>query len=45
MPNLSIYVNDEIYKFLLDMGTPSHIGKQWIELEYHRRKEPGNATQ
>ena len=44
MPNLSIYVNDEIYKFLLDIGTPSHVGKQWIESEYHRLKETENAA-
>lgn len=41
MPTMSIYVNNEIYAYLLkngDMGTPSTIGKQWIVDEYERRK-------
>ena len=34
MPGLSVYVNDEIYAYLLKRGKPSTIGKVWIEDRY-----------
>lgn len=37
MPALSIYVNDEIYAYLLKMGRPSTVGKAWIAKEYVKR--------
>jgi len=34
MPTLSIYVTDQIYKCLLDKGSPSKVGKSWLEDRY-----------
>ena len=34
MPGLSVYVNDEMYAFLLTRGKPSAVGKVWIEDRY-----------
>jgi hypothetical protein len=31
MPNLSIYITDEIYQHLMAKGKPSAVGKEWIE--------------
>lgn len=31
MPTLSIYVSHEIYEYLSKKGTPSKVGKDWIE--------------
>lgn len=34
MPTLSIYVNDQIYGYLLQIGVPSKTGKAWVEERY-----------
>lgn len=34
MPGLSVYVNDEMYAFLLTRGKPSSVGKEWVEDRY-----------
>lgn len=39
MPTLSIYVNDELYGYLLNIGKPSKIGKEWIADRYKREIE------
>lgn len=45
IPSISIYVNDEMYKYLMDKGTtPSKAGKNIIESEYNRQKETENDT-
>ena len=30
MPTLSIYVNDEIYAYLMSKGKPSAVAKEWV---------------
>jgi len=39
MPNLSIYITDEIYQALALKGKPSTVGKQWIEERYRKEQE------
>lgn len=39
MPTISIYVNDEIYAFLLGRGKPSTIGKSWITDRYNAEQQ------
>lgn len=47
IPSISIYVNDELYKYLLDKGpSPSVAGKDIIETDFNKqKKETENATQ
>ena len=43
MPSISIYVNDNIYKYLLDKGpSPSIAGKNIIESDYNKNTEAGD---
>ena len=44
MPGLSVYVNDEVYAFLLKRGKPSSIGKEWITERYVEEIENLEAT-
>ncbi len=36
MPTLSIYVNDKIYKHLMDKGNPSSIAAAWIKERFEK---------
>ncbi|MFH1383397.1 MAG: hypothetical protein ABIH47_00340 [Candidatus Omnitrophota bacterium] len=38
MPNLSIYITDEIYQHLMVQGKPSAVGKEWIEERYNKER-------
>lgn len=39
MPTLSVYVNDEIYAYLMSKGKPSAVAKEWIGQRYTREIE------
>ena len=39
MPTLSIYVNDEIYAYLMSKGKPSAVAKEWIGQRHIRETE------
>lgn len=45
MPSISIYVNDELYKYLLDKGpSPAVAGKNIIESDFNKQKEIKTVT-
>jgi hypothetical protein len=39
MPNLSIYITDEIYQHLMAKGKPSAVGKEWIEERFNKENK------
>ena len=42
IPSISIYVNDNIYKYLLDKGpSPAVAGKDIIEADYNKNSAAG----
>jgi len=42
MPSLSIYVNNEIYKYLMEVGpTPTIAGKDIIESDFNKHAAAG----
>ena len=46
MPSISIYVNDELYIYLTNIGPSASIaGKDIIESNFNKQKETENATQ
>ena len=46
IPSISIYVNDKLYKYLLDKGpSPAVAGKYIIESDFNKqKKETENAA-
>ena len=45
MPTLSIYVNDELYGYLMSKGKPSATAKRWVEQRYTRETEHAQKTE
>ena len=39
MPTLSIYVNDQLYAYLMSKGKPSATAKSWVEQRYTQETE------
>lgn len=36
MPTLSMYINDKIYKHLMDKGNPSSVGAKWVKERFEK---------